>query len=190
MIQLRVPEAFSYIWDVVRLCNEGKRIPIDEFNLIGGRISGKTTSEAIQYIALALTASKDIGCIAFRDMEKGADDMLEDIEKILDAYEVPYVARKGKRTITVNNNTLRFVGLNSNVKNKSAKRAGLPRFGNVKYAFIWFEERFEFNEADVRSAIEAVRSIGNKDTQYIVINTCNPWAKNSPYIQYASRIQS
>ena len=189
MVQIQLPKDYGYLWDVVKLIKNNKEVPIDEFNLIGGRKSAKTTSLLLLGTVLSFTAPDKVGFICFRDRISDSLNLLEDFIEVLDAYDVPYKVVKSRAQIIVNGNVIRFVGLNSNIKNKSAKKAGLPRFGDVKYAFMFFEERFEFDESDVRSAVEAVRSMGNQKTQYIVLNACNPWAKSSPYIQYCSKIQ-
>lgn len=190
MIQIKFAKPYTYFWDVVRKVVKGERVDGDEFNLVGGRKSAKTTTLILLWAALSLLAPDDVGFICFRNYQNSAKDMFEDTIEILEAYEIPYKSIKNRLAITVNGNTIRFVGLNSNTKTKSAKKAGLPRFGNVKYGFMFFEERFEFEERDVRSAIEAVRSIGNQETQYILLNACNPWAMGSEYIKYCSKIQT
>lgn len=190
MIQIKLLKEYTYLYDLVPLIKQKKIIPIDEFNLLGGRGSGKTTSYFLIWAIMAFEVPDDFGFIAFRSMVRDATECFYDCLEVLDAYEIPYKMNKTRQTITINGNTARFVGVNNQRSSKGAKRAGLPRFGNVRYAFIFFEERFEFLEEDVRSVIEAVRSIGDQQVQYIIWNACNPWAKSHPYIEYCGSIQS
>lgn len=197
MIKLKVPKEYSYIWDIVRVVKAGKKIPIDTFHLVGGRKSGKTTSLIILWIALCVYCdSNSFGWMSWREGIGDSENLYDDIIAILEAYEVPYTSRKAKThyQITCNGNTMRILGINNQRKSRGAKKSGLPRFGNVKYAFIFFEERFEFTKEDTQSILEATRSISainNADsrTQMIVLNACNPWAKSSPYISYCAKIQ-
>ena len=194
---LKVPKEYSYIWDIVKAVKANKHIPISAFHLIGSRKSAKTTSIIILWAALCLYCPNgNWGWMSWRKFMKDSEFLFEDIIAILEAYGVPYSAKRtnGNYQITVNGQTMRILGINNNRKGLGAKRAGLPRFGNVKYAFIFFEERFEFTTEEVQSIMEATRSISainDKDnrTQMIVLNACNPWAKSSPYITYCAKIQ-
>lgn len=197
MIRLKVPKAYSYIWDIVRAVKLKKKIPVDVFHLIGGRKSAKTTTLVILWIALCVFCDTDsFGWMSWRKMVQDSENLYEDIIAILEAYEVPYTSKKAKTNyqITVNGNTMKILGINNQRKVAGAKRSGLPRFSSVKYAFIFFEERFEFDNNEIQSILEATRSISainNKDTktQLVVLNACNPWAKSSPYIAYCAKIQ-
>ena len=191
MTEIRVPKAYTYIYDIVRAVKAGVKIPISEFNLVGGRKSAKTTTIILLWALLCLHCNpKDFGWIALRKLESNAVELWNDIQRVLDAYEIPYTTTKRPYTITVNGNTLRVLFLNgNNRKNEGARLSGLSRFGSVKYAFIFFEERFQFEEDDIKSVLEACRSISaiKQEVQYIVFNACNPWAKSSPYIEYCSK---
>lgn len=192
MTQIKIPDEYSYIYDIVRCVQKHKEIPLDELNLVGGRKSAKTTTLILMWVLLCIYCNvKDFGFICFRNEVQSADDLFADIIAILDAYDIPYNTKQSRREINVNGNILKVVGVNNNRKGNKAKKSGLPRFSSVKYAFIFFEERFEFNEDDVRAVIEAVRSISSEEnnTQYIVLNACNPWAKSSKYISYCGRWQ-
>lgn len=180
------------MWDIVRCVKTGEPIVLDESHLVGGRKSGKTTTYYILYYLLAMVAPKEFGWYSVRKFVAGARDLLDDACTTYDSYGIDYHVKYSTNELTINGNKMRCFGINSSHTLRGAKKAGLPRFGNVKYAFIFFEERFEFEESDVMSVVEAVRSItpdGSK-TQYIILNACNPWAKNSPYIEYLSKIQS
>lgn len=198
MIKLKVPKEYSYFWDVVRAVKQGKKIPISAFHLIGGRKSAKTTSIIILWIALCVFCTpKTFGWLSWRKMGNDASNLFEDVIAILDAYEVPYKTKINRSSnsyeIIVNGNVMKITSIYSQRKNKASK-AGFPRFADVKYAFIFFEERFEFDTTEIQSIMEATRSISaindkSNETQYIVLNACNPWAKSSPYISYCSKIQ-
>lgn len=192
--QIKICDAYSYMYDIVRCVRDHKRIPIDEFNLMGGRRSAKSTSVFLLYPLLCQYANpKDFGWVSVRNEVQSSLDLLDDITQAYDGYEVNYGVKRAEQKIILNGNTMRVIGVNNNRKGQKARKSGFPRFSNVRYVFIFFEERFEFNEDDVRAVIEAVRSINTisgLETQYVVINACNPWAKSSPYVTYCGKYQT
>lgn len=126
-----------------------------------------------------------------REMWEDTKKLYDDVISMLNVYGVEYTTAKSEFKITVNGNTLYLYGLNSaKKKTKGADLTGLPHFGNVKYIFVFFEERYEFSESQINSVKEAVRSIGIVKPQMIVLNACNPWSSSHPYIKYCSRHQS
>lgn len=190
MSEIRVPDEYSYIYDIVRCVRDGKPVVIDEFNTVGGRRSGKSTTWQLLYALLCEHCDNStFGFVGVRHMVSSARDLLQDFTQTFDSYAIDYKVSWSNSNLTINNNTLRVIGVNDNRKTQKARKAGFPRFSNVKYVFIFFEERFEFSEQDVRAVVEAIRSTNtlNIQTQYIVINACNPWAKSSPYITYCSK---
>lgn len=181
------------MFDIVKAVINGEEVPLDEANLVGGRKSGKTTALFLLYILLAMVAPSDFGWVNARCRTKDADDMYKDLKNVLDAYQVEYKAREIDKELIVNGNTCRFYGVDNNRNTRGAKKAGIPHFANVKYLFIFFEERFEFTEDYVNMVKEAVRSISddpNFHPQMIILNACNPWSRNNDYIAYCSKHQT
>ena len=167
-------EAYTYLYDVVRAVQTNQKIPIDEFNLIGSRKSGKTVSLILLWVLLALIAPNKFGFVMLREMFENTQKIYDDVINMLNAYGVEYTSSKSEKQITVNGNVLYIHGVSSKVKTKGADLTGLPHFSNVRYIFVFFEERFEFSEDQVRSAKEAVRSVGVVKPQIITLNACNP----------------
>lgn len=182
---INVLDCYSYVWDyIIRPARSGKKIPVDIIDVFGGRYSGKTVMFC-PFLWTLLCDHVDTSWfefICFRKTQIGARDLFEDVSTVLDAYNVPYSSLVSKNKISYNNNTMRIYGLESNTKSASAKKAGLPRVGDVKYCFVFFEERFEFDEEDISWIKQAMRSIGQTKTQFIYISASNPWAKSHPYI--------
>lgn len=171
---------------------QGGELPLDEINEVGGRKSAKTTSIQLFFAMLAYQGVENVGIICLRNMVQDKEQLVNDFEETFDAYDIPYSYVSKKSTMTVFNQKIRFLGVNDNRKGNVAKKSGLAKFGNVKYIIVFFEERFEFAEQDIRAMVEAIRSINpeNKDVQMLYINACNPWAKSSPYISYCGRYQT
>lgn len=188
---LIVLKEYSWIWDIVRAVKAGKRIDLDESHLLGGRKSGKSTHYFLLWIALCLyTNPKDFGWVSVRYYQESKKDLIKDFEATLDTYDLPYETNNIRSYIRLNGNENRFLGLNS-VRSSKVKKAGFPRFNNVKYIFIFFEERYEFPEQDIQSVMEAIRSISISGVkpQIIQLNACNPWSKSNSYIQRITAIQ-
>ena len=192
MVQIRVPEEYGYFYDLAKCIIRGESLPIDEINLVGGRKSAKTTSIQLFQALIAQAQVKNVGMIALRNQVQDGEELLGDYENTYDAYDLPISVNKSKGLLKVFNQEIRIMGVNSQQKGNKAKKSGLAKFGNVKYIIVFFEERFEFNEDDVKAMKEAIRSIDpeNKDVQYLYINACNPWAKSSEYISYCSKYQT
>lgn len=194
MEQVKLASAYGYLYDIVRCVREGKKIPVDEINCVGGRKSAKTTSFVLLWVLLCLFCNpNDFGFMCFRFQKRDALNLFIDIQEILEAYKVDYHCNKSMLSFTLNGNTMRIVGVND--VRKKVNSAGLPRFADVKYTFMFFEERFEFEEEHVSGVLEAVRSISaiqdaKKEPQRVVLNACNPWAKSHKYITYCSKWQT
>lgn len=129
----------------------GDRIEVDIIDVFGGRYSGKTVMFCpfLWTLLCDFVNTSSFEFICFRKTQIGAKDLFEDVSTVLDAYNVPYTSLVSKNRISYNHNTMRIYGLESNTKSSSAKKAGLPRVGDVKYCFVFFEERFEFDEEDI-----------------------------------------
>lgn len=155
----------------------GEKIPVDEVNLIGSRKSAKTTSLFILYAMLACLVPELFGWVNVRERTKDASDMFKDLKSILETYKIDYKPNEKDLENNVNGNVCRFYGVDNNRKTRGSKKAGIPHFTNVKYIFIFFEERFEFSEEHVSAVKEAVRSVSDDPTfhpQIIILNACNP----------------
>ena len=200
LIKFVIPKEYTYLYDYVDKVIKGEVITDTELNLVGGRKSCKSTSLFLLYYLLANLPFK-VGLIAFRNEQGDAGELFSDMLESFDTYDLPYKSQVSKKTIQIGINKIRIIGLNSMKKGK-AKKSGLSRIGNCKYIFRFLEERFEFSEKDVLSIKEAVRGMtlveedkdGNliereDDYQLIDFNSCNPWAKSSPYISYCSKYQ-
>lgn len=160
--------------------------------LMGGRKSGKTTAVIIFWVILCFYLPVGtFGIYAFRNLKNQAMDLFTDICNTLEALGVQYKTIRSRMEITVNGNTMRIVGANNNRKGQGATLTGLPKFADVKYGIVWFEERFQFSEEDYSAIIQAVRSISNNggQTKYLYISTSNPWAKSHPYVKRMISIQ-
>lgn len=165
---------------------QGDRIPVDEFNITGGRKSAKSVSVQIIF-GLILNLPISCALFGFRASMDGVKEFFKDMCETLDAAGIPYKSNYSKLAITGKYNTMRFIGLNSMSKS-TAKKAGLARVGDVKYIFKYYEERFEFTTKDYQALQEAVRGM-NPKSQTITFNVCNPWAKSSPYVAYCGKYQ-
>lgn len=171
----------------------GEKIPVDEVNLIGSRKSAKTTSLFILYLILACVAPNLFGWVNVRHRTLDRDDMYKDLKAIAETYQVEFMPNEKDKELTINGNTCRFYGVDNNRKTRGAKKAGIPHFTNVKYLFIFFEERFEFKEEEINAVKEAVRSVSddpNFHPQMIILNACNPWSKKNDYIKYCGKHMS
>lgn len=162
------------------------RVPVDEFNIIGGRKSGKSVS--VQAM-IGMIINLPISCahFAFRASEKAAAELFNDIRATLKEFGIWFKCNKIDKTITGKFGEIRVIGLNS-LSKTTAQRAGMARAGNVKYIIKYFEERFEFETKDYQALQESVRGM-NPNVQMITINVCNPWAKSSPYVKYCASFQ-
>lgn len=186
MLNVKFQKGYSYWVDVYNQVLRQQRVSVDEFNLLGGRKSGKSVSVFILF-ALLLHLPFKVGLFAFRASKDDAKELFNDICETFDAFDVPYRSNSAKLTISWGVNTIRCIGVNSMAKS-TAKKSGLARVGNVKYIFKFFEERFEFTPKDYQALQEAVRGM-DANIQTITINVCNPWAKSSPYIAYCAKYQ-
>lgn len=183
--QINILDCYSYIWDlIIKPAMKGEKILVDRIDSFGGRFSGKTVNlcPLLWTLLCDFVNPSWFEFIGFRKTQNGAKDLFDDVSTVLDSYNVPYRSLVSKNKIIYNGNTMRIYGLESNKKSKSAKKAGLPRVGDVKYCFVFFEERFEFDEEDISWIKQAIRSIGTNQTQFIYISASNPWAKSHPYI--------
>lgn len=186
-------DAYSWIYDIVKCIINGDKIPLDEFNLVGSRKSAKTTSYFILYLILACIAPFSFGWVNVRERVKDASDMFKDLKSIADTYQIAYRANEKDLELEINGNICRFYGVDNNRKTRGSKKAGIPHFTNVRYLFIFFEERYEFSEEHISAVKEAVRSVSddpNFHAQMIILNACNPWSKKNEYIKYCSKHMS
>ena len=176
MVQIRIPDAYSYFYDLAKIIINNEKLPVDEINLVGGRKSAKTTTVELFLAILALSGVTNVGMISLRNQVQDSDELLNDFINTFDAYELDYSIKSHKKIISIGNTQIRVAGVNSQNKTNKAKKSGLSKFGNVDYIIIFFEERFEFEEKDVLAIKEAVRSINpdKTDIQYLIINACNP----------------
>lgn len=126
-----------------------------------------------------------VGLVAVRANKDGASELFQEFSNSVELNNVKCRISKSEMKIKTKNNDIRVIGLNS-MSNYKAKKSGLANVGQVKYLFIYYEERFEFTTEDYLAVREAIRGIG-KNIQTICINVCNPWAKSNPYIQYCER---
>lgn len=184
---MKVIEAYSYIFQIIEQVRTGQKVSIDEFNILGGRKSGKSVSFQVLF-GLLMNLPFKIGLFGIRASKDSAKEFFLDTIETLEAFGIPHKANTAKLTISSGVNTIRFVGLNSLSKSK-AKNSGMSRVGGTKYIFKYFEERFEFTTKDYQAIQEAIRGM-DKNIQTITINICNPWAKNSPYIAYCGKYQN
>lgn len=183
---LKILKPYRYLYDVAKLALQGKKIPIDEFNILGGRKSGKSVSVQVLYGYL-INLPVLCGLFCIRASMDGAKEFFRDTCATLDSFGIEYKANASRLIIKGKHNTIRFIGLNSMSK-ATAQKAGLARVGNVRYIFKYFEERFEFTTRDYLAVQEAIRGM-NPSTQMITFNVCNPWAKSSEYVSYCGSYQ-
>lgn len=191
MVQINFPKEYGYFWDILRAIKNGEKLPIDEAHIVGGRKSGKTTVVELFYALICELGIDKVGMCAWRNTILDSGELFDDFCATFDSYELNYTTKINAKKIYLNGREIRICGLNSMGKSK-AKKSGLAKFGNVNYIIVFFEERFEFSEQDILAIKEAVRSIdkdSSKEVQFLYINVCNPWALNSPYISYLSKIQ-
>lgn len=184
MLNIKFQKGYSYFVDVIQQVIRNQRVSIDEFNILGGRKSGKSVAVFVLF-GLLMHLPFKIGLFAFRASKDSAKELYGDICETFDALDIPYKSNTGKLTISWGVNTIRCIGLNS-ISKSTAKKSGLARIGNVKYIFKFYEERFEFTSKDYQALQEAVRGMDAK-IQTITINVCNPWAKSHYYISYCAK---
>lgn len=182
----KILKHYSYLYDVYRQILKGEKVSVDEFNILGGRKSGKSVSVQAFYGFLLHLPFK-IGLFCIRASKEGAKEFFQDTCETLESFDIPYKPNTSRMTISWGVNTIKFIGLNSMSK-YGAKQSGLARVGGVKYIFKYFEERFEFTTKDYQALQEAIRGMDN-NVQMITMNVCNPWAKSSPYISYCGKYQ-
>lgn len=151
--------------------NKLERVPLDEINILGGRNSGKSVSVQILFALLSML-EVPIGLVGVRANKDGANELFNEIAETFELCNIKASVNKSKHVIRVKNNLIRVIGLNS-MSSYTAKKSGLARFGEVRYIFIYYEERFEFTTEDYLAVREAIRGIG-KNIQIICINVCNP----------------
>lgn len=183
----KILKPYQYLYDVIKAVIDGKKIPVDEFNLVGGRKSGKSVSLQVIF-GMMLNLPIRIGLFGARASVNGAKEFFMDTCETLEAFGIPFKANSTKLTISSGVNTMRFVGMDSNRTANKAQRSGLARVGNVKYIFKYYEERFEFTTANYQAMQEAIRGL-DPNIQMVTFNVCNPWAKSSPYIKYCATFQ-
>ena len=183
---MKVIKAYSWIYDIVKAVANGEPVPIDEINLVGGRNSGKSVSMQILYSLLSQLETR-VGLVGIRANKDGGKEFFNEMVDTFEMCGVKMTLNKSEQLIKTKYNSVRIIGLNS-MSNYKAKKSGLARLGEVKYIFIYYEERFEFDNNDYLAIKEAIRGFG-KDIQTICINVCNPWAKSNPYIQYCDSYQ-
>lgn len=179
-------KGYAYLVDVIQQVKNGHRVTIDEFNIIGGRKSGKSVAIFV-LLGVLMHLPFKVGLFAFRASKDDVKELFVDMCETFDALDIPYKSNAGKTTISYGVNTIRCIGLNSMSKS-SAKKSGLARIGNVKYIFKFFEERYEFTTKDYQALQEAVRGM-DANIQTVTINVCNPWAKSHPYVSYCGKYQ-
>lgn len=184
-----IPDCYSWIWDfIIKPVQKKAEIPVDIVDEMGGRCSGKTMMFCpILWVTLCDYCDPDsFEFLAFRSSVGNAKALQNDILSVLGAYNVSCKSTRSYQdlTITYKGNKMRIYGLNSQKRNNVSEKAGLPRAGDVRYCFVFFEERYEFSENQISLIKQAIRSINKKDykTQYIYISACNPWAKSHEYI--------
>lgn len=162
---------------------KGEKIPVKYIDLMGSRSSGKSVAcFALLIIICQLFTPQYVGMCGFRASQNDSKMLLDDFVNTLESYDINYTTHASKGTVKLFEHSLRFYGLNSMRGGNCAKKAGLPRFSNVKYVIIFFEERFEFSNEDISSVKQAIRST-NPDTQFIYLSACNPWSKEHEYIK-------
>lgn len=179
-------EAYTYLYQVVDCVKKGVPVPIDEFNLVGGRKSGKSISIQLLYGLLGMLPIK-VGLVAFRASKDSSVELLNDFVATFESFDIPHRVNKSKGTIQIGINTIRIYGLNS-MSTYGAQKSGLAKISGVNYIFKYFEERFEFDTKQYQALQEAIRGFDNA-VQSITINVCNPWSKGSPYIKYCESFQ-
>lgn len=88
-------EAYTYLYQIVDAVKKGVPIPIDEFNLVGGRKSGKSISIQLLYGLLAMLPIK-IGLVAFRASKDASIELLNDFVETFDSFDIPHRTNKSK----------------------------------------------------------------------------------------------
>lgn len=124
-------------------------------------------------LCLNMFSESEVAFAFFRASQNDRDMLEQDFCEVLNNYDVDYAVNSKKNYVRVGNHKVRIYGLNSTSTKKTAKKAGLPRFGNVKYVYIFFEERYEFSQDDISFIKQAVRST-NPNTQILYLSACNP----------------
>jgi len=189
---ISVPNEYTYIYDIYNAVRKGVEVNLDELNLVGGRKSGKSSAIILLFYILAKLPVQ-LGLVAFRSQYKQQAELFRDFVKTYKAYGLPFRAVPTQGSIYIGQNEIRIIGLNSLSKDKTAQTSGLGKFANAKYIFRFFEERFQFTEDNISDIVESVRGITkeiNSNLQIVDINSCNPWAKSSPYISYCALHQN
>lgn len=148
---------------------------ITEYDLIGGRLSGKTMGiEEVLLSCLCLDESVDILCVRY--WKQDIEEMWKNLLYCVERCNFPVIIDK-KFTLKYAQNTLQVKG----VFTQDRKRIKLIGLANKKttYKIVWFEEMYEFDENTYLDVIQSVRNC-----KYVIrIKSCNPWLENNWYIK-------
>lgn len=191
MRQIVVPDEFSFIWEILDCIVHRKKIPIDRYEGVGGRLAGKTTAFILLIALICIFCpGRRFGFALARNEVQDVKEFIENFEQTFAVYDIECKIISSKNRIVVNGHVIKFVGLNNNRKSQQGKKSGFSGFGDVEGYIVWFEERFQIAEKDAIAFESAIRPIvlpGEKTPWSLILSTCNPWAKGSPYIQYCSK---
>lgn len=167
-------KSLKSIYQLPLILKSGKNI-INEYDLIGGRLSGKTMGiEEVLMCCLCMDVSVDILCVRY--WKQDVEEMWKNICYCVDRCRFPVDTDK-KFSMSYGTNKLDVKG----VFTQDRKRIKLIGLANKKttYKIVWFEEMYEFDEKTYLDVIQSVRNC----KYVIIIKSCNPWLENNWYIK-------
>lgn len=148
---------------------------ITEYDLIGGRFSGKTMGiEEVLLATLCLNETIDILCVRY--WKQDIEEMWKNILYCIERCKFPVKISK-KYLITYGKNSLQVKGVFTQDRQR-IKLIGLANKPTL-YKIIWFEEMFEFDEKTYLDVIQSVRNC----KWIVVLKSCNPWLESNWYIK-------
>jgi hypothetical protein len=160
-----------------------KNVGINEINMWGGNMCGKTTA-AIEFCIKCAKESSNTAVYVFRNGLKDVSQLFQSFINTLDDMQVSYSSNKDK-LIKIGKGRIEFYHLR--MKSESDKRRGMTNLSEkIKYCICFIDEASEVNERD-RVNIEIRLRGKRKDMEFIYILTSNPDVNSNPYMIYLAQ---
>ena len=176
---------FSFLYDIQNSVTKGQKLPYNEINLVGSRLSGKTRS-IVELICNLLLINSKANIYVVRkynvDIRQSVFNEVIDYLSNLNLNLLKYVrVQYNPKYIRFKDTQINFVGMyrqNSNIINLQGLQCPAS-----KYSIVWIEEAYELEQSDQQALLEAVRNYEH----ITVINSCNPWNIRHWYIDQMNK---
>lgn len=174
--------------DVIQNVMQQRQFKVNNFFLMGGRVSGKTVgAEFIAAMLLSRLSEEQVDFWAFRANAKDVKQTIRDVSVMFKAWGIAHKAVVSQQVIRLaNGREMEFFGGNANASDKASYFTGLHR-SNAKYLFIWLEEAYQFDNDVYQSLIGSARG-KDETTQIIFIHTLNPWSEENWLVEYITQL--